>query len=401
MRILSITAQKPHSTGSGVILTELVKGFAGLEAEQAVVCGLMPGDGIGFPEAVDVYPVSFETAELPFPVTGMSDEMPYQSTRYRDLNPGRIRQFKEAFIKRVGEAVEKFAPDIILCHHLYLLTAFVREAFPGKRIFGICHGSDLRQMRKNPLKRDFIVEQISRLDGVLALHAVQKEEIAAIYGISSDNIKVIGVGYNNSIFYSTGTRAEKPPLQLIFAGKVAEKKGVMSLIRSLNLLPCKDDQLILKLAGGSGVRREYEEIRQLAEACRYPILFLGALTQQELAVEFNQCHILILPSFYEGLPLVTVEAMACGLQVIMTDLPGIQEWLSEAAENNKIIYVTPPEMTDTDEPVKDSQGAFEKSLAEAIVKADGRSYSAEVDLEAISWEGVCKKVIDIIENTYK
>ena len=40
MRILSITAQKPHSTGSGVYLTGLVKGFAALGHEQAVVAGV-------------------------------------------------------------------------------------------------------------------------------------------------------------------------------------------------------------------------------------------------------------------------------------------------------------------------------------------------------------------------
>ena len=40
MRILSITAQKPNSTGSGVYLTELVKEYALLGHEQAVVAGV-------------------------------------------------------------------------------------------------------------------------------------------------------------------------------------------------------------------------------------------------------------------------------------------------------------------------------------------------------------------------
>ena len=39
MKILSITAQKPHSTGSGVYLTELVNAFDRLGHSQAVIAG--------------------------------------------------------------------------------------------------------------------------------------------------------------------------------------------------------------------------------------------------------------------------------------------------------------------------------------------------------------------------
>jgi len=397
MKILSITAQKPHSTGSGVFLTELVRGFAKRNIRQAVVCGLMPGDAAAFPEDVEVYPVLFETAKLSFPVVGMSDEMPYPSTRYRDLNPKRIRQFDKAFVERVKQAVSELEPDIILCHHLYLLTAMVREALPEQKIFGICHGSDLRQIRKNPLERHFIRKQIGKLDGIFALHAVQREEIAEIFTYDKSRIRVTGIGYNDAVFYSSGCPVKKPPVQLIFAGKVTEKKGVMSLIRCLNLLDCVTDQLILKLAGGSGVREEYEAIRQLADRCKYPVVFLGSLTQTELADQFNQSHIFILPSFYEGLPLVAVEAMACGLQVVMTDLPGIQGWLSTAAKSNEVIYVDPPKMNDTDVPAEETLGAFEGRLAAAVVTAMKRTDCPAVDLQEISWDGVCKKIIRFIE----
>ena len=74
MRILSITAQKPHSTGSGVYLTGLVKGFAALGHEQAVVAGVYKEDEIHFPEGTRFYPVYYRTESLPFPIAGMSDE---------------------------------------------------------------------------------------------------------------------------------------------------------------------------------------------------------------------------------------------------------------------------------------------------------------------------------------
>lgn len=43
LKILSITAQKPHSTGSGVYLTELVQAFHRKGCRQAVLAGICPG----------------------------------------------------------------------------------------------------------------------------------------------------------------------------------------------------------------------------------------------------------------------------------------------------------------------------------------------------------------------
>ena len=86
MKILTITAQKPHSTGSGFYLTEMVKGFAALGHEQAVLAGVYREDTVDFPAGTVFYPVHFKTEELPFPIAGMSDEMPYESTRYCDMS---------------------------------------------------------------------------------------------------------------------------------------------------------------------------------------------------------------------------------------------------------------------------------------------------------------------------
>ena len=73
MKILSITAQKPNSTGSGVYLTELVKEYADEGYEQAVVAGVYKEDAIELPDGVSFYPVYFGSEALPFPIAGMSD----------------------------------------------------------------------------------------------------------------------------------------------------------------------------------------------------------------------------------------------------------------------------------------------------------------------------------------
>ena len=79
MKILSVTAQKPDSTGSGIYLTELVRGFKKKGITQSVIAGVTKADQVCLPEGVSFYPVYFESEQLPYPITGMSDEMPYPS----------------------------------------------------------------------------------------------------------------------------------------------------------------------------------------------------------------------------------------------------------------------------------------------------------------------------------
>ena len=63
----------------------------------------------------------------------MSDEMPYISTKYCEMSPEMVEQFRSSFMSVIERAVEELQPDLILCHHLYLLTALVRNIFRGER----------------------------------------------------------------------------------------------------------------------------------------------------------------------------------------------------------------------------------------------------------------------------
>lgn len=408
MKLLSITAQKTDSTGSGVYLTELVRGFEKMGTEQAVIAGISREERMDLPEKVQTFPVYFETEEVPFPVVGMSDEMPYPSTRYSEMTEKMTMQFETAFSARIKEALRTFEPDVILCHHLYFLTALVcricKEQGTYIPVYGISHGSDLRQIRKNPWQRAYIKRWIPKLDGVFALHEEQKKEICEVYGCGQERIQVIGTGYNKDIFYIEEMKQNfrKKEMRLIFAGKISEKKGVKSLIRAMeylqgNIKSGEKRPVRLILAGGAGNEQEYGEIRELAEKSSCRIEFAGKLSQKELARKMNQSDIFVLPSFFEGLPLVVVEAMACGLRVVCTDLPGIRPWLNKNIPGNGVVFVKPPQMQNEDEPVEEKLPAFEKELAEAVEMAAAAKLPDSKVLENISWEGLCRRMAAVWE----
>lgn len=395
MKILSITAQKPDSTGSGVYLTELVKGFQKLGHTQAVIAGVTKEDVAQLPEGVAFYPVYYNTDELPFPVCGMSDEMPYESTRYCDMTEEMTRQFSDMFGRKVKEVVDQFQPDVILCHHLYYLTALVRELCPDVNVCGISHGSDLRQIQKNSWQREYIQKNICKLDRIFALHQEQKETICNIHGCGGNQVEVIGTGYNSNLFYILPEQKEKNEIQrYIFAGKLSEKKGVMSLLRAISYIPNAKERMELLFAGGYGNEAEYQEIQRLAEACPCDVTFLGKLTQTELAKKMNESDVFVLPSFFEGLPLVIIEAMACGLRVVCTDLPGIQNWLNANIPDNGVVFVEPPKMQNSDEPISELLPDFERRLAGALLEVEAQKLPEQEKVKKISWDGLCKRLDD-------
>ncbi|MGP1432660.1 MAG: glycosyltransferase family 4 protein [Catonella sp.] len=395
MKILSIIAQKPMSTGSGIYLTELVRVLAEEGHIQGVVAGVYKEDSINLPEEAKFYPVYFRSEGLPFNIFGMSDEMPYESTRYCDMMEDMEEKFKREFLTVIDRAVNEIKPDIILCHHLYLLTSIVRERFPELKVYGFCHNTDLRQMGKHDLEREFIINNIRKLDRIFAPQEAQAKEVVRTYGVESDKITLVGIGYNQNIFNIDGRREGSSVKRLLFTGKIAEKKGVMSLIRSLEALEYPKDELELTLVGGAGNIEEYEIIKDMAEKCKYKINFTGRLNPYEVAEKYRENDIFVLPSFFDAIPLVVIEALACGMKVVVTELPGVRDFFTKNVSNANIRYVKLPTLKNMDEPVKEELPDFEERLAGTISEAmeDGSEADAASVLN-LSWENILKKVLE-------
>lgn len=398
MRILSITAQKPNSTGSGVYLTELVKEYEILGHEQAVVAGVYREDLIELPDGVAFYPVYFCEEGLPYPIVGMSDEMPYISTKYCEMSPEMVEQFRSSFMSVIERAVEELQPDLILCHHLYLLTALVREHFPGRKVYGFCHNTDLRQMQKTDLEREFIRREIGKLDHIFVPQRAQEEGVLTLYPVDKEKITRVGMGYNNQIFHLAEESCDKEGVtSLVFAGKIAEKKGVKSLLRAMALLGDEKEldmnRVQLLLAGSTGNEEEYQMIEGLAGRCPCKVKFLGRLSQSELARVYQQSDIFVLPSFFEGIPLTVIEALACGDRVVMTDLPGIKEWIASVSSDADVRYVTLPRMRNADEPLEEDLPEFERILADALKASVLQKETHLADVSQISWEAIAKEVL--------
>lgn len=102
---------------------------------------------------------------------------------------------------------------------------------------------------------------------------------------------------------------------LLFAGRLHPQKDPLMLIRAMDKL--RNDNVHLLIAGdGELASAMREEIATLGLSEK--ISMLGALSQHELADLHRISSAFVLSSAYEGLPLVVLEALACGTPIVTT-----------------------------------------------------------------------------------
>ncbi|MGD9819239.1 MAG: glycosyltransferase family 4 protein, partial [Desulfomonilaceae bacterium] len=112
-------------------------------------------------------------------------------------------------------------------------------------------------------------------------------------------------------------KCQKDPKQIIFVGRIAPEKNLVSLFEAIRPLEVR---LILI---GDGPQREELAVRfsDLSDK----VVWMGNLPNSALPYHLNSSSIFVLPSLYEGHPKSLIEAMACQTPVIGCDSPGIRE----------------------------------------------------------------------------
>lgn len=401
-KILHIISQYPGKTGSGVYLRALMNEASKKGYSQGLIAGISKDDDLVLDNIDEkyFYPVVFNTETLPFPIVGMSDVMPYESTRYKDMTDEMFQKWEKAFSTSIRKALNDFKPDIIISHHLWILTSLVRKLTQDIPLVSICHGTDIRQFEMCSKYREYVLEGCSGIDNVFALNEFQKEKIVDIYGIDREKISVIGGGFDSDIFYPSRKKFVEDRIRLIYAGKISYSKGVLSLIGAYDSLDILEDMELYIVGSGSG--KEAKVIKSAGEKSKNKIVFTGEVSQATLGDLFRESQIFVLPSFYEGLSLVTIEALACGLRVVATDIPGLRNFLGYNINSSGIVkYVKLPSMIDADTPDISEINIFEERLRNAMkmqideFKKCGYVEDEEVfqDIKNMSWENIFKRII--------
>jgi glycosyltransferase involved in cell wall biosynthesis len=120
-------------------------------------------------------------------------------------------------------------------------------------------------------------------------------------------------------------RKPMDPLLVLFVGRIYRPKGVFDLVKAFSLaqLPVASH---LHIVGDGEDADELEIfIRELGISNKVTLEGTSSSVNEYLA----DCHILVLPSYAEGIPRVVMEAFAAGVPVIGSDIPGIRQLVED------------------------------------------------------------------------
>lgn len=211
-----------------------------------------------------------------------------------------------------------------------LTAILVKPFFPDLRIVTISHGGDAALMNKNKALRFLARFILKRVDAVVAVSSFIRKKLKDT-GYDETEIHMIPMGVNLESFRIKHNQIPQPKENdLVFVGRLEEKKGLLYLIDAIKLLKENHSLSVKTTIIGEGSQRTYLQNRVRELKIEDQVIFLGALTHAEIVPHLARSRIFVAPSInlsddVEGMPTVIMEALSVGLPVITTDAGGITD----------------------------------------------------------------------------
>ena len=141
-------------------------------------------------------------------------------------------------------------------------------------------------------------------------------------GCASDKLVLVPNAVDTELFSPSN---ETEDGLIVWVGRFVPEKGLNFLIKAAKLV-CKEKNNIKFLLIGYGPSRPM--IIEMAK--KYGLLgkfiqIVGPLMHEEIAKILGKATIFVFPSVREGMPLALLEAMSCGLPVVVSDFPGVND----------------------------------------------------------------------------
>ena len=144
------------------------------------------------------------------------------------------------------------------------------------------------------------------------------------YGISKEKCRVIPYGANTHLFKPKSTK--KTTFKILFVGTVGVRKGLIYLFKALKSLKGKY-QFECTIIGGLE-----EQFKPVFDEYAHLFTHLPHVPHGELVNYYNEASVFVFPSLDEGMALVQLEALACGVPVICTPNSGGDAVVEEGKE---------------------------------------------------------------------
>ncbi len=205
----------------------------------------------------------------------------------------------------------------------------------------------------------------------------------SLNNVDKSKVHIIPFGTDTDKFFPKDKGKEfyfQEELIVLFVGRIIYDKGFDLLYKSIEFLRSKKRKIKFKVVGSVSeiYLPRFKKIEQNIE-------YLGRIPHDKLNEIYNSAHLLALPSYLEGSPLVTYEALAAGLPVI------VSEGMQPLVENEKNGYFT--EINDMDDVAGKINRVYENR--DWLIEA---SHNARESALKNTWEVRYSRLISLYEN---
>jgi glycosyltransferase involved in cell wall biosynthesis len=186
------------------------------------------------------------------------------------------------------------------------------------------------------IAKSLLRSAFSGADLVLVLGSSWKDYVCNELAVPAEKVKVLlNAAPGPDAPPDFAPRAAQP-LQILFLGRLGERKGVPELLRALADPRVREQSWLAVLAGDGDVARYRAEAERLGIGAR--VSFPGWVDAGAAHKLLADSHMLVLPSRAEGLPMSIVEAFAYGVPVISTPVGAIAD-VVETGTNGQLVQL--------------------------------------------------------------
>ena len=270
---------------------------------------------------------------------------------------------------RLSRQIKMLAPDMVLSYFakpvIYGTLAAKLAKVP--RVIGMLEGlgyafteqpEGLSQKTRFIKKIQVMLYKISlpQLNTLIFLNPDDPKDLLDRYSIKVKNIEILGgIGLNLNNYSYQPIKNSHLPINFLFIGRLIKEKGIHDFISAAKMVKEKYPKTVFTILGTTdpaslgGLQQSELDDLISSDIINYP----GQVDNVQHWL--GDSHVFVLPSYREGVPRSTQEAMAIGRPIITTDVPGCREtvtdgvngflvdkWSPKALANKMIHFIENP-----------------------------------------------------------
>ena len=285
--------------------------------------------------------------------------------------------------------VEREHVDVILSYWLYpdAYAATIVGKRLGIPVVSKVIGSDLNVVGGS--SKWLAKQTLMRSSMVLTVSEALRDKVIAL-GIPADKVVTIANGCDERIFYlrerdeaRTAVGFASSRKMVLYAGRLDVLKGLRELVQAFAVGAMQTDAELVLLGNGPAKQDLQELAAKLGVQNR--VRFEPAVPTERVALWMSACDVFCLPSYAEGYPNATLEALRSGRPVVGTAVGGVPEQVGEGVNG---LLVPPKDV-----------GALAAALGAALGK--DWDYAMIAAGNSRTWNEVAAETLDVCEEAIR